>query len=79
MVQISVSLVLVVGALLFVRSFRNLMTVDLGFREKGMLLAFFDMSRLRLPTGQIKTFKRELLDDIRSIPQVQLPPFPPTS
>ncbi|HXA07124.1 MAG TPA: ABC transporter permease [Bryobacteraceae bacterium] len=70
-VQISVSLVLVVGALLFVQSFRNLMTVDLGFREKGILLAFFDMSRLRLPTGQIKTFKRELLDDIRSIPQVQ--------
>jgi hypothetical protein len=47
------------------------MTVDLGFREKGILLAFFDMSRLRLPTGQIKTFKRELLDDIRSSLQVR--------
>src|SRR5712692_4523054 len=69
--QISVSLVLVVGALLFVRSFRNLMTVDLGFREKGILVAFFDMSRLRLPAGQSKAFERELLGDIRSIPQVE--------
>jgi len=70
-VQISVSLVLVVGALLFVRSFRNLMTLDPGFREKGILLAFFDMSQLRLPAAQIKPFERELLDEIREIPQVE--------
>src|SRR2546425_1469785 len=70
-VQISVSLVLVVGALLFVRSFRNLMTVDLGFHQKGILPAFFDMSRLRLPAAQIRPFERELLDNIRSIPQVE--------
>src|SRR5258708_23558771 len=47
------------------------MTVDLGFRQKGILLAFFDMSPLRIPTGQTKTFRREVLDAIRSVPQVQ--------
>src|SRR4029077_5857891 len=70
-VQISVSLVLVVGALLFVGSFRNLMTLDPGFREKGILLAFFDMSHLRLPDAQAKPFERQLLEEVRSIPQVE--------
>jgi len=72
--QFSVSLVLVVGALLFVRSFRNLMTVDLGFRHKGILVAFFNMSRLGLPradTTRIKSFEQELLGEVRSIPQVE--------
>ena len=40
--QIAVSLVLLVGALLFVRSFRNLMTVDPGFREKDILITFIN-------------------------------------
>ena len=70
-VQISVSLVLVVGALLFVGSFRNLMTLNPGFREKGILLAFFDVSRMQLPEGEIKRFQQQLIDEVRSIPQVQ--------
>jgi predicted permease len=69
-VQISVSLVLVVGALLFVGSFRNLMNIDLGFRAKGILLAAFDMTRLHLPQPEIKGFQRQLLEEVRSIPQV---------
>jgi len=70
-VQISVSLVLVVTALLFVRSFRNLMTLYPGFREKGILLAFFDVSRMQLPEGEIRRFQQQLLDEIRSIPQAE--------
>ncbi len=70
-VQISVSLVLLVGALLFVRSFRNLMTLDPGFRSQGILIAFFDMTHMRLPAAQISLFERSLLDEIRSIPQVE--------
>ena len=69
--QISISLALVVAALLFVRSFRNLMTVDPGFREKGILLAFVDFSRLKLPNAAIKPFQRELLALVRAIPQVE--------
>jgi predicted permease len=70
-VQISVSLVLVVGALLFVRSFRNLTALDPGFREKGILLAFFDMTGLHVPAGAVKPLDRELLDEVHSIPQVE--------
>ncbi len=70
-VQISVSLVLVIGALLFVESFRNLATLDPGFRTKGILLAFFDMSHLQLPQAQVKPFQRQLLEEVRNIPQVE--------
>ena len=70
-VQISVSLVLVAGALLFVRSFRNLMTLDPGFRPQGVLLAFFDMTHMRLPAAQLNLFERSLLDEVRSVPQVE--------
>src|SRR5262249_34216390 len=38
--QIAVSLVLLAGALLFVRSFRNLMTFDPGMRQQGISMAF---------------------------------------
>ena len=34
--QIAVSMVLLVAALLFVRSYRNLMTLDPGMRESGI-------------------------------------------
>ncbi len=38
--QISISLVLLFSALLFVRSFHNLLTFDPGMREKGITMAF---------------------------------------
>jgi predicted permease len=69
--QIAVSLVLLVGAVLFVRSFRNLMTLDPGFRERGILLADFDLSKLRLPARASKPFERDLLTGVRSLPQVE--------
>ncbi|MBV8731299.1 MAG: ABC transporter permease, partial [Acidobacteriia bacterium] len=70
-VQIALSLVLLVGALLFVRSFRNLVTLDPGFRERGILLAAFDMSKLGLSPRASKRFERDLLSEIRSLPQVE--------
>jgi len=69
--QVSVSLVLVVGASLFVRSFRNLMTVDPGFRQSGVLIGYFDFTQLKLGPSELKPFDRELLDEIRSVPQVE--------
>jgi predicted permease len=69
--QIAVSLTLLVGALLFVRSFRNLTTLDPGFRERGILVASFDMSRLRLGPGGGKRLERDLLLGVRSLPQVE--------
>jgi len=69
--QIAVSLVLLVGALLFVRSFRNLMTLDPGFRERDIVFTFLDLSRLHLPPERTEPFVREVLQQVRSIPQVE--------
>ena len=69
--QIAVSLVLLVGALLFTRSFWNLTTADPGFREKNILIATFRLQKLELSVQNSPAFVRNLLAMVRSIPQVQ--------
>jgi hypothetical protein len=68
--QIAVSLILLVGALLFVRSFRNLMTVDAGLRQKGITVAFVGMPG-EMPKERLEGFQRELLEEVQSIPGVR--------
>ena len=50
--QVALSLVLVVGALLLARSLRNLTTMDPGFRQEGVMTVTLDMRRARLSDGQ---------------------------
>ena len=69
--QIAVSMVLLVGALLFVRSFRNLVTYNPGFREDGVVLGYFNLSHRKLT--DLESYDRavrELLEQIRSNPGV---------
>jgi putative ABC transport system permease protein len=68
--QISVSLVLLTGALLFVRSFHNLMTFDPGMRESGITVAFIGFDKSNIPPDRIEGFKRQLVEEVRSIPGV---------
>lgn len=68
--QVALSLALLMGALLFARSLRNLMTRDPGFQENGVLAADVDYSRLKLPDAQQIPFERELLERVRAIPGV---------
>jgi predicted permease len=68
--QIAVSVVLLVGALLFVRSFWNLVTLDPGFREKGILVTYVDLKRLALPPERSVPFIRDLLAAVKTVPQV---------
>jgi putative ABC transport system permease protein len=70
-VQVALSLVLVVGALLFARSFRNLETVDAGFAKDHLVIAIMDFSRAGVPDDRIRTVPEQLLDDIRRLPGVQ--------
>jgi predicted permease len=69
--QIAVSLVLLVGALLFVHSFWNLTRVDPGFRQDGVLIVFLDYDKLKLSPERNESTTRELLAQIRSIPLVE--------
>jgi predicted permease len=69
--QIAVSLVLLVGALLFVRSYRNLINIDPGFRESGITVAGFGYPEEKIKPENEAAFKRQLLEDVRSVPGVQ--------
>jgi putative ABC transport system permease protein len=69
--QVALSLVLVVGALLFARSMRNLLTLDPGFRETGLLVTGVGVDRLNLAPQARAAFHRELLDRVRAIPGVE--------
>ncbi len=69
--QVALSLVLLIGALLFVGSLRNLMTVDAGFRQDGLLIAGIDISRFNYPATRRAVFYRELLDRLRTTPGVE--------
>ncbi|HEV3279474.1 MAG TPA: ABC transporter permease [Terriglobia bacterium] len=68
--QVALSLVLLVGALLFSRSLRNLLTLDLGFQRTGMLVTDLDLTPLKLPTARREPFKHDLLERLRSTPGV---------
>jgi putative ABC transport system permease protein len=70
-VQVALSLVLVVGAFLFVSSFRNLMTLDAGFRRSGLLVTQLDVRGVKPPAeGSVALF-REALEQVRAVPGVR--------
>ena len=68
--QIALSLMLLVGALLFARSLNNLATVDAGFRQDGILVTDIDFSSLNLSNERRLAFSEELLSQVRGIPGV---------
>ncbi|HEY2460253.1 MAG TPA: ABC transporter permease [Candidatus Acidoferrum sp.] len=68
--QIAVSLVLMVGALLFVHSFLNLVSVDPGLRQKGIVITQVNLRRLHLPPERFEQVGQDVLAQIRSLPQV---------
>ena len=69
--QIAVSMVLLVGALLFVRSYRNLMTLDPGMRERGITIGYFSFGTMLIKPENEAEFKRLLIENVRSIPGIQ--------
>ena len=68
--QVALSLVLLVAALLFVRTFRNLLDLDAGFRQDNVLVADFDFSPLNVAAANRLEYKRELLKKVRNTPGV---------
>ncbi len=69
--QVALSMVLLVGAVLFVRSFQNLINVDAGFRQTEILAADLDFTQLNIPSGQRNQYKQQLADRLQAIPGVQ--------
>jgi putative ABC transport system permease protein len=68
--QVALSLVLLVGALLFVRSFRNLLSIDAGFRPDGVIEADVDFSKLKLTPAATHQFAQDLIHRLQAVPGV---------
>ncbi len=68
--QVALSLVLLVGSLLFVRSLRNLLALDAGFSRDHILVVEAKYERLRVPRERRVAFVRELLERVRAVPGV---------
>jgi predicted permease len=68
--QVALSLVLVVGALLFVRSLRNLMVLDAGFRQEGVLVVNLDMRGAATPLAARQALNEQIVARVRAVPGV---------
>ena len=69
--QVGLSVVLLMGALLFVRSLRNLTTLNVGFQQTGILVTSVDFGRLQIPEDRYTEYKRDLVKRVQAIPGVE--------
>ena len=70
-VQVALSMVLVVGALLFARSLRNLVTLDPGFSQDGILAINVDVRRSGLSPGAWTQTFTQVMERVRAVPGVR--------
>jgi predicted permease len=69
-VQVALSLVLIIGAMLFGRSLRNLVHVDPGFRTDGIVAVNVDLRRVAIdPEARMQTYT-QIMDRVRTVPGV---------
>lgn len=68
--QLALSLVLLVSAGLFVRTFWNLATLDPGFRTSGILVARIDFHRAEVPPAEQGAYQQRLVDRLAGLPGV---------
>ncbi|MEO8026818.1 MAG: ABC transporter permease [Bryobacteraceae bacterium] len=66
-VQVALSLVLVFGAALFVRTLRNLATLDAGFRQSGILITNVDFGSLKIPPDRRGVYKVNLAQKLAGL------------
>ncbi len=68
--QVALSLVLLIGGLLFGRSLANLLAIDAGFQQSGILQLDVDLNRLKLDPDGRRTLYAELLGRLRAMPMI---------
>jgi putative ABC transport system permease protein len=68
--QVALSVVLVVGAGLFLRTFTSLMTVPLGFEPERVLMAAVNAADTRTPPSQRLVMFQRVRDAVRAVPGV---------
>ena len=70
-VQVALSLVLLVGALLFTSSLRNLLTLDSGFRQEGVMFVSLDLRRANIPQDSRRPLTNAIVERIGAVPGVK--------
>jgi hypothetical protein len=68
--QIALSLVVLVSAFLFARTFQNLLMLDVGFDRQGILQADADFTPIGVSPENRAGFQREMLAAVRALPGV---------
>jgi putative ABC transport system permease protein len=69
--QLALSLVLLIGAALFLQSFRNLLSVNPGFRADNVLMARLSLPEQKYNKAQAENFYTQLRGGIAGVPGVQ--------
>jgi putative ABC transport system permease protein len=71
MIQVALSVVLVVGAVLMVGTFLKLSSLDTGFDRQNVLLVRLDLGNANYPPERRPAAYKEMLDRVRAIPGVR--------
>ena len=74
-VQFALSLLLVMGAGLFLRTLRNLERLDLGYDRHSLLLLNVEPVAAGYEGARLETFPRELVDQLKALPGVRAVTF----
>jgi predicted permease len=69
--QVAFSIVLIIGAGLFMRALQRAASIDPGFDPHGVELASLDLAQAGYTDATGPRFARELLDRVRELPDVQ--------
>lgn len=70
-VQVAISLMLVIGAGLFLRTLWNLQAVDLGYPKEKLLMATVDGATAGYKGAQLSPLWRDITDRLRALPGIQ--------
>jgi putative ABC transport system permease protein len=63
--QVAMSLVLLAGAMLFIRSLEKLLAVDAGFRPEGIVAVSVDMRAAHFPKERILEIRRQMVAKLK--------------
>jgi predicted permease len=69
--QVAITLVILVGGGLFVRTLRNLLEIDPGFRPENVLRVPLELPRQKYDAEKSKQFYSELTDRLKALPGVE--------
>jgi predicted permease len=69
--QVALSLVLLVGALLFAGTLQKLMSVDAGLKQDGVVIAQINVDRLKYSPERLTIYFRDMLAAVRATPGIE--------